>query len=81
MDAHSLLPSSLLTWPPTRRSPDVGIGPGEGKEPSTTDKTVTTAIVCGIALLFFIPVILLAIRWCVRTSRARQRDAEEGIEM
>jgi hypothetical protein len=79
MDSHSYLPASLsefFTWPPIRR--DL-----EERPPSNTDRIVTIAIVCGISALFLIPLLwyIIARIIRVRRSRARARDAEQGVEM
>ncbi|KAF4962901.1 hypothetical protein FSARC_9057 [Fusarium sarcochroum] len=85
MDPHSYLPFSFtrLSWPPIRRSPNVDDSPWEDHHTSKADRIVTTGIVCGIAALFAIPVVWYLIARCIRAkrSRAKAKDAEQGVEM
>jgi hypothetical protein len=79
MDSYSYLPASLsefFTWPPIRR--DL-----EERPQSKTDRIVTIAIVCGISALFLIPLVwyIVARIIRIRRSRARAKDAEQGVAM
>ncbi|GKU04346.1 hypothetical protein FLAG1_07034 [Fusarium langsethiae] len=75
MSNRTYLPFSPFSWPITRRD-----GP---PEQSKTDKTVTIAIVCGISVLFLVPLVWYVTARIIRFRREEAKktagDVEQGI--